>query len=105
MTRMNKITKQKGFVQYQGIISIVLGIVSIILPWLLYLLVELGFGWIYRSYIYGDFFSLISALLGIIFGRRGLRYSKTKAAVGIILCIIGLLFLTYHFMIWYVYTR
>jgi hypothetical protein len=39
--------------------------------------------------------------LGIILGRKGLKYYRKIAISGIVVCGLGLLFWLYYFLVWF----
>jgi hypothetical protein len=84
----------------QVIISPILGIISILLPFLLpYLEVRT----IYDAWVIflGLLTAIMCSIIGLIFGLKGLKLSpKILVVVGIVLSLIGLLFSTYLFLGW-----
>jgi MFS family permease len=95
----NSNIKQPKLIRQQAIYSLILGIISIILPWLM--------GWYTINFIPGPIFlfvltvAIISEIIGLIFGKKGLKLSqKTLAIAGIAACSIGFLSCMYILNVW-----
>jgi uncharacterized membrane protein len=84
----------------KAIISLVLGIVSILLGLLPTLFLGLGMNPMAPSPILNIVFLLpLVVLIGIVFGILGLKSTKKKFAIaGIVLCLIGLIVPLYYFL-------
>ena len=95
----NSNIKQPKLIRQQGVYSIALGVISILLPWIV-LWNELNF--ISRSMFLLVFsVSTICALLGLFLGIRGLHsFRKKLAIVGTVVCAIGLISCIFISQVW-----
>lgn len=94
--------KKKATLSFsQGSISIILGAVSIILP---YIMVWLGTGINYGSakmFLVGMIIALVCAIFGLILGIKGLRMTKKGLAItGIVICTISLFLWIWDILGW-----
>jgi hypothetical protein len=98
----NSNTPKPRLVHNQAIYSLILGLISTILP---IIVIEIygvhgrGSG-PYREYPWCIVMTGICVILGLFFGIRGLKSTKKLAIIGIIVCSISLVFWIMFFVNW-----
>ncbi|MEL7562767.1 hypothetical protein [Dehalogenimonas sp. 4OHTPN] len=98
---INNVSPNKESADRLAIISVILGGISAILPFIINIIFSKpGVGLGPFAYLTP---SLLGFVIGLIIGFRGLRSrSKTLAKVGVSVCLVGLtLWLMYSLYIWY----
>jgi hypothetical protein len=95
----NSNTRQPRLISHQAVYSLILGVISIILPWLMV--------WYNINFIPVPIFlpvlaiAAISAIIGLVFGKEGLRSHKKRPVIaGLSACAIGLLSCIYVLVAW-----
>ena len=95
-------TKQPKPVRHQTVYSIILGVISIILPYII--IIIQGTGTSHGSallFLFSMLLALACAIVGLIFGTKGLKSTRRKLAVaGIVLCAIGLIIVIWGLVGW-----
>lgn len=86
--------------------SLLLGIISIILP---FIIIAWHGGWLTPGsaldFLLGVIVAGICAILGLTFGIKGLKSTRRKLAIaGIAVCAIGLLILIWGLLVWSIMT-
>ena len=99
----NSESKQKDVAGLRnGAISLILGIISIVLPYII--VIWTGTGISYGSalvFLLGMIVAGICAIFGLIFGIKGLKSTRRKLAiVGIAVCAVSLLLWTWDLLGW-----
>lgn len=94
-------TQQSKLILQKATYSLILGIISIILSFILFLRVgglDSGSGLVF---LLGMIAAGICAILGLTFGIKGLKSTRRKLAiVGIVVCAITILIWMYMFLGW-----
>ncbi len=98
----NSNTQQPKLFRYQAVYSLILGIISIILP---YIIIAIqGTGISHGSalvFLLGMIVAVICAIIGLILGIKGLKSDGKKLAIaGITVCAIGLIILIWDLLGW-----
>jgi len=98
----NSNTQQYKLILHKTTYSLILGIISAILPYII--MVWQGTGIRHGSalvFLLGIIVAMICAILGLTFGIKGLKSTRRKLAiVGIAVCAISLLWWMYLFGTW-----
>jgi len=98
----NSNTQYPKAIRQKATYSLILGIISAILPYIIWVWqgtgLRFGSAWVF---LLGMLVAVICAILGLRFGIKGLKSTRRKLAIaGIAVCTISLLWWMYFFGVW-----